>query len=326
MKPIQFNSSLADSISNFITRKHLEEKKYSQQAKILRCFDRFLVQQNFLGPVVNQYIFDLYVKHCCHLGQPTRYQYLVLIRQFLRYLRLFQPKSYVPEFLPVKKSKNQRFFIYNHEQICALLSAAKLLKPHHSIRSNVYYALIGILYCTGLRISEALNLNLVDFHEDQKFLYVRKGKFNKDRLVTVSNSTLNVLKDYLQIREKIASASPETPIFINLKNERLSYCAVYKTFQKLLKDSGLANKGSPYPPRIHDLRHSFAVNRLLKWYRDNEDINVKLPALATYMGHANLSHTQIYIHSTAEILQQRHQRFYNYFQQNIKKNMETQND
>jgi site-specific recombinase XerD len=318
MKPIQFKSSLADTISNFITRKHLEEKKYFQPAKILRCFDRFLVQQNFSGPLVNQHLFDLYAKHCQNLNQSTRYNYLVLIQQFLRYLRLFQPQSYVPEFLPVKKTKNQRFFIYNHSQICALLSAAKSLQAQHSIRAQLYYFLIGILYSTGLRISEALALNLNDFHEDQKFLYVSKGKFNKDRLVPLSNSTFDALKQYLKIRQKTASISAETPIFINSKNERLSYCAVYKTFRKLLKNSDLANKGSPYPPRIHDLRHTFAVNRLLKWYHDGEDINVKLPALATYMGHANLSDTQIYLHSTADILQQRHRRFYKYFQQNIK--------
>ena len=318
MKKIQFKSSLVNTLNNFITRKHVEEKKYIQQAKILRQFDHFLVEQKFSELAVNQHIVDLYVKNSQHLKPRTRYELLIVIQQFLRYLRLFQPQSYVPEFLPVKCIKNQRFFIYNHKQISALLSAANSLKPNRSIRPHTFYTLIGILYTTGLRISEALALNLENFREDQKLLYVVKGKFNKNRWVFLSSSALNALKSYLQIRRKTASKSPETPIFINLKNQRLSYYAVYDTFRQLLKNSGLANKGSPYPPRIHDLRHTFAVQRLLQWYQEGENLNAKLPALATYMGHANLSDTQIYLHSTPEIRQQQHQRFYNYFQQHIK--------
>ncbi len=125
-----------------------------------------------------------------------------------------------------------------------------------------------------------------------------------------------VLQTYIQKCNNTLPLQEDAPLFVSLRNRRLSHCNVNQTFCYLLKKCRI-HKSKDNGPRIHDFRHTFAVHRLLKWYDDGQDINNRLPALATYMGHVGIGSTQIYLQATPELLERANQRFLKYFNQHI---------
>ena len=175
--------------------------------------------------------------------------------------------------------------------------------------------LYGLLFVTGLRIGEALALNVEDF--SSQTLFVRQGKFHKERLVPLNARIGLALEEYLLLRDKQALLSSRSPLFVNKRGTRLSGNSARTPFRQILLLTGIYS-GTGQRPRLHDLRHSFAVERLLQWYRDGEDINERLPLLATYMGHVNIQSTQKYIHVTPQLQQEFYQRTFNYFKSNIR--------
>ena len=210
-------------------------------------------------------------------------------------------------------------YIYTKTEIKNLLDKASKLSPQKPLYAYTYYTLFGLLYTTGIRIGEALALNIEDFHQDSKLLHIRKGKFHKARWVPVSVSTHVILKKYIDTRQQIDKITPDSPFFINQEYNRLHHNSVTQTFYLLLKQCEF-HISKDYRPRIHDIRHAFAVHRLVKWYQDGKDVNALLPALATYMGHVNIASTQVYLQATSEMLEQGNQRFFKYFRENIKNN------
>jgi site-specific recombinase XerD len=174
------------------------------------------------------------------------------------------------------------------------------------------------LYTTGLRIREALSLNCDDYIPQEKLIHIRQGKFRKERYVILSHSMNKNLKSYLEKHKILFPSTSDSPLFIGMRKKRLIYNSVHARFRQLLKT--LLNLSSKkYYPRIHDLRHTFAVHRLLQWYDSGEDINVKLPFLSTYMGHVKITSTQVYIHATKELLQKGSNRFHHFFFDNNKR-------
>jgi integrase len=160
-------------------------------------------------------------------------------------------------------------------------------------------------------------LNLGDVDLRQKLLFVRKGKFGKSRWVPISLSTSVALQRYIQQRSRVAAAAAEDPLFLTRGGRRLYHTNVDLAFRQVLTRCGLrGGKGCP-GPRMHDLRHTFACTRLLKWYREGKDVQLLLPALATYLGHVKVSSTQVYLQATAELLEEANQRFLKNFRQNI---------
>ncbi len=194
--------------------------------------------------------------------------------------------------------------------------AAASLPPPGSLRGPTYQTLLGLLYSTGLRIGEAMALNLADFHRDDIRLYIAQGKFHKARWVPLSTSTAGTLSRYVDLRRQTRPCSPDSPLFLNQRGRRLHHCTVDQCFHDLLKQCGIAQT-SRTGPRLHDLRHTFAVHRLLAWYRDGKDINARLAWLATYMGHVNIRSTQVYLHPTAELLEQVNRRFHQHYLQHF---------
>jgi site-specific recombinase XerD len=141
------------------------------------------------------------------------------------------------------------------------LAAAAQLPPANSLRPHTYRTLLGLLYSTGLRIGEAFALKLEDFHEDQQCLYIAQGKFRKARSVSLSGSTGDVLHQYAQRRQRVGPATPDSPLFVNLRSRRLCHPTVYHTFRHLLSQCGIRHSADT-GPRIHDLRH-YAASRIM---------------------------------------------------------------
>lgn len=317
MNTLAFESCLAEPIRHLIDLRQITGMDYQAQARLLLYFDRFLVTQKWTETVLTRQVIEAYGKTLAHLAPRVQANRMSVVRQLCKYLSRSDLRIYVPE--PWRVPSSQATFaptIYREDQVIALLAAAAKLPPSGALRGPTYQTLLGLLYSTGLRIGEAMALNLADFYRDDGRLYITQGKFHKARWVPLSDSTTKVLARYVDRRQQTKPSDPDSPLFLNQRGCRLHHCTVNHCFHDLLKQCGITGRGGTRP-RLHDLRHTFAVRRLLAWYRDGEDINVRLAWLATYMGHVGIHSTQVYLHSTAELLEQVNDRFHRHYLQHV---------
>lgn len=318
MSPWKLRSCLADEIQNFIHLRRLSGTDYQSQARLLGYFDRFLFEQQIGGLPLTREITDGYLLGLSHLAPRSRMNRFCVVRQLCQYLARKDPRGCVPEPLRVIPSQGAHPpYIYTPSQIQALLVAASKLPPANSLRPHTYRTLLGLLYSTGIRIGEAVALNREDFREAEQRLYIAQGKFRKARWVPLSASTSRALQQYLHKRFKIQPCSPDSPLFLNQRSRRLTPCTINQTFHSLLRQCGISHSKLT-GPRIHDLRHTFAVQRLLAWYRDGQDVNARLPWLSTYMGHVDVHSTQVYLQATPELVAQVDRRFYHHYLHQVK--------
>jgi site-specific recombinase XerD len=285
---------------------------------MLGRFDDFLAEEGFDDTRITRAITEGYQRTLVELAQRSQYNRFCVVRQFCEYLALDDPISYVPPPMRHVSSRGAHLpYIYSPEQVKSLLEAAETLNSANTLYPLVTKTFLGLLYTTGLRCSEALGLNLEDFYPQKSSLYVREGKFKKDRWIPLATSTCQALKAYARRRNEIP-APTGAPFFVNQRGRRLQRASIYQTFRRLLEKCGI-----PYQPgagpRLHDFRHTFANHRLLQWYREGEDPNTHLPALATFMGHVDIQSTQLYLQATPELIKQVDQRFHNHFLNHIQK-------
>jgi integrase len=228
-----------------------------------------------------------------------------------RFLAQTFPETYVPG--PTSSYKQRSGFrphIYTPTEIQALMREAARLTPAGSLRPRTYVTLFGLLYCSGLRISEALALRLADTDLDAGLLWVRASKFHKSRLVPLQPDATAALRCYRDDRDSRGHLrEAQAPFFVNERGRACCYPAVNATFLSLARRIGLRDSPGNKGPRIHDLRHTFAVHRLLEWYRDGGDVQARLPLLSTYLGHVSLVSTQTYLEITSELLAEAGRRF-----------------
>lgn len=310
MNSHRLSSCLATAIANFIRLRQLSGTDYASQARLLESFDRFLVQRKLTRKRLSRELLEAYQASLSGLAPRSQGNRCSVVRQFCRYLAQSDPLSHVPEpFATPTSVATHSPHIFTLEEIQTLLGCASRLPPAGSLRPLTHRTLFGLLYSTGIRIGEALASNIDHFLPTQQRLLIAQGKFRKARWIPLSPSTGCALQSYLRRRLRHTPRGREAPLLLNLRQRRLSYSAVRPVFQLLLRQAGIPwdrRRG----PRIHHLRHTFAVHRLLGWYREGQDVNARLPALATYLGHLNLASTQVYLRPTAELLAEVHQRFH----------------
>jgi integrase len=314
MKTSIFASVLADRFTEFVALRRAGGADYRGRAQVLSYFDRFLCQEHFQGCYPNRAILDRYVRSLNRLHPNTRINRLSVVRQFCAHLRQYQPHCHVPEpGLGTRRTPSQTPHLFSEGEIQRLLAAARQLSPSGSLRPQTSYTLFGLLYTTGLRVGEALALNLADIDLAQQRLYVHRGKFGKSRWVPLSGSTCRALERYLHERIGLLPATSADPFFVNLNGRRLCHQTVYSAFRQALRRCGLrGGKGDP-GPHPHHLRHSYACQRLLIWYGQGKNVNALLPALATYLGHVCVTSTQVYLRATTPLLEKAQQRFHQHF-------------
>jgi site-specific recombinase XerD len=318
MQPLALHSPLAEQIRRFINLKRLSGTDYRDQAKLLGYFDRFLVNVGVKQPLITRQITDRYQKSLAHLAPRYRYNRFSVVKLLCEHISQSDPHCYVPEPMRIIEAHDVRCpHIFTTAEIQALLSAASALQPQESLQPQTYRMLLGLLYTTGIRIGEALALDLKDFQVEQKMLCIIAGKFRKDRWIPLHTSACQELESYVHRRLQIGSISPDSPLFLNRRFQRMEYATVNKAFHKLLAQCGIPF-GKRSGPCIHSFRHTFAVHRLQGWYQDGEDINARLPWLSTYMGHVKVASTQVYLRATAMLIEQVEQRFHKHFIDNVK--------
>ncbi len=264
-------------------------------------FDQYLTEYYPKDKIITRNIIINYLKTRSHLNSNSLHTELTHVRKFCRFLFSVTPMTYIPERNLIAPARRKVVpYIYTMEDILKLLSCAKNLGPENSLRPHTYVTLIGLLWVSGLRISEALRLNLEDIDYDQEILMIKKTKFAKSRIVPISSSTVNALKTYQQKRSKYGhDQKAQAPFFVNERSHRCEQIGI--AFRQLLKQAGLKTPQGT-TPRIHDLRHSFATHRLSEFYKDGKDAGAHLPILATYLGHVNINCTQVYLHPSLDLL------------------------
>ena len=310
----RFTGPLGKPIQNFIAFSRSQGKAYLTEEKILCHLDRFLTSYSDPPEQLSDSILRHWINSFSHRNEAHRHKNFNVVRQFCFYLRRFDPEAYVPNMSLVPPSPQSFIpYIYSKKEIATLLERLRESKPssQFSLRPQMLYILVLLLYTTGMRISEALKLCLKDIDWKEEKLYIRETKFLKSRTVPLSRSMTKELKHYVQLREQARlPTSSESFLFQNLHRPKAySNSAISNLFRQTLRDLGLKPKKGYSGPRIHDLRHSFATHRLEEWYRQGVDVQSRLGLLSTYLGHTRISGTQRYITMTTELLQQASRRF-----------------
>jgi integrase/recombinase XerD len=227
---------------------------------------------------------------------------LSVVRGFASYLHALDPAHEVPpaELIP-NRAHRAIPYLYTQEEILALMGAADTLR--FPLRRATYRTLIGLLSVTGMRVGEAIHLDRSDVDLGQGVLTVRQSKFGKTRELPLHGSTVDALRAYTRLRDRICPTPVSDAALISPAGTRLLYTNVCHTFLDLVERAGLPRPPGRRRPRLHDLRHSFAVRTLLEWYRQGEEVQPRLPLLSTYLGHVSPKDTYWYLQAAPELLQ-----------------------
>ena len=237
-------------------------------------------------------------------GQPAYWaKRLIAVRGFARYRSATDARTDIPErgLLP-NRPRRAKPYLYSEHEIANLLAAACALKSDNGLRGQTYYCLFGLLAVTGLRISEALGLHCQDVDLHQGLLTIRGAKFGKSRLVPLHHSTRHALEQYAKRRDAEFDHPVAANFLVSGRGQALRASTVRETFCQLSVQTGLRGPEDRTGPRLHDFRHRFATETLLRWYRSGEDVERRLPALSTFLGHSRTSDTYWYISACPELM------------------------
>lgn len=228
----------------------------------------------------------------------ARYVRLRNVVHLARFLRAEDPAHEIPSNPFFAAQRRRLPYIYPPEEIVQIVEAAGRLRESYPLRRQVYGTLLALVAATGLRISEALDLRLYDVLPDG-VRQIRRTKFGKSRLVPLHPTAVNALDGYLEQRRRLAVTDDH--VFLSAGNRRISSSMVEYTFRRIRRLAGIASARTR-PPRIHDLRHTFATRALEQCSTKREAVARHFVALATYMGHTDIAHTYWYLEATPELM------------------------
>jgi site-specific recombinase XerD len=296
-----FQSVLAPFMNQFVQEKHACGYAYRELTRILHRLDDFLVQERLASRELPRSLARKWLAKKPHESARTQQQRIILVRHFSGFLLRAGHPAYVPE--STLTARNPATFVprmLSDEELRKFFHAVDALEPTASspLRHLVMPEIFRLLYGCGFRVGEVLKLRVRDVDLSQGIITVRQGKFRKDRLVPPALSLVNRLRRYA---DYFGNRPPDAIFFPGPSGGPFALRTVYTVFRQLLMQCGIPHAGRGKGPRIHDYRHLFAVHTLRRWYRAGEDLDAKLPLLATYLGHQHLSGTQRYLHLTAEL-------------------------
>lgn len=228
---------------------------------------------------------------------------LSYVRSFAAYWSAFDPRTEIPPdgLLPYRSQRTTPY-IYSQAEIQRLLKAATRLRPARGLRPWTYYTIFGLLAVTGMRIGEVIHLACADVDLVQGLLTIRLTKFGKSRLIPLHASTVKKLSQYVHLRDQRHPHPSTSRFFLSNQGRPITDCMVRWTFVKLSRQIGLRGVEASLGPRLHDLRHRFAVTTLLHWYRTGVDVEQRLPVLSTFLGHGHVTDTYWYLSAVPELL------------------------
>lgn len=312
---------LTAHVRTYVDLQRVLGKDYRMQETALQDFDRFLHAQAILSPqAVNGDVLERWLGTLT-CSARSRIHKMRFVRRFFDYLQSLAVVTHnpVPRLLtsPRRLPRSSfKPFIFTHEQLAAILTAAKQLPDNHmcSRRAEKYATMLTLLCALGLRHGEVLRLRLCDLQFDRQTLFIARTKFHKSRYVPFGPKVGECLRRYLDVRRTLLlPVREDDPLFVAKRRKPLSLRTLLDVFRDILRTLGITGIPGQGLPRLHDLRHSFAVNRLLRWYRDGVDVQSRLPALSTFLGHVNPQATEVYLTITADLLREANARFHRHF-------------
>jgi integrase/recombinase XerD len=305
--------TLVEAVESYVALKRSLGAVFSADARILRSFGRLLGEMP-LGSISR----EACQAFCRGSGPPTRFweRKHHTLRGFFSHLvtRGHLAASPLPDAAP-RVPRAFQAYIYSSEELQRLLEATRILDAARSPQQPmVFRALLLLLYGAGLRPSEALRLRCCDVDLADRVLAVWDTKFFKSRLVPIGGDLCWALNVYHTARHRLPLPNDtRSAFFCNRTGRAIPLAKLERVFVRLRDHAGIRRPTTDrWQPRLHDLRHSFAVHRLIAWYRAGADVQKCLPLLATYLGHVNLSGTQTYLTMTPELLAEASRRFERY--------------
>lgn len=295
-----FGSRLAVKIEDYIELRRSLGYAFDVQAATLRAFVAYVKRRREVGPLTTTLAVAFVMSKDVTPAVRAR-RYAVLVR-LAEYVTLFDARTPAldPKALPRSRATPPAH-VLNDVELARLLAAARSLTTCDVLRAETLFTIVGLLASTGLRSGEARRLDCSDVDLSSGLLQIRRTKFRKDRLVPVHPTTRARLRAYAEMRDRMLPRAPSAAFFVTGQGHRLSSSTFGAAFRQARSDAGLLGD-HPRMLRPHDLRHRFATRRIAQWYRENVDVQARLPILAAYLGHVRYSDTAYYITGTAELL------------------------
>lgn len=305
IRTFKYVGNLAHLIEEFITEKKALGYKYETEAEALRKFSEFTLDFEIPKNTLPLNVIDSWIKRRPMESSRSNYARFAIVKLFAEYMIRLGYKAYCP-----RKEELGRIqwaytpYIFTHQEIRNFFLQADSLKiKAHSTaprRHIIMPVLFRMLYCCGLRISEVINLKAEDISLEDGILTIRESKFGKTRYVPMSNQLTEICRKYavnnIRNRQDYFFRSPSDNVY--------SAKAIYHNFREILWMAGISHGGRGKGPRVHDLRHTFAVHCLEKWILNGKDLSTALPRLSTYLGHESLTGTERYLRMTSELYPQ----------------------
>jgi integrase/recombinase XerD len=296
-----FHSALAPWIERFIAEKQACGYKYAVEGAALGRLDRFLREQGLEIAALPRALVERWIAKDPNESPRTQRARIGLVRRLALFLLRQGCPAYVPEArLTAKEPAPFVPYIFRHEEIRKLLEAADTLpvNPRSPLRHRVLPAIIRVLYGCGPRIGEVLALRVGEVDLASGILVIREAKNRKDRLVPMAPSLCQYLRRYA---DSLGARPSDVPFFATPRGGPYIRQTIYYAFRQLLWRCRIPHGGRGHGPRLHDIRHTYAVHLLARWYREGADLNALLPVLATYLGHRSVTETQLYLRLTADL-------------------------
>lgn len=297
----EYKSGLARQINAFIEEKRACGCKYEKEAKTFQAFDRFLVEQGVVTPILPRLVAEKWIEKRPNEKRKNQKWRLNFTKRFAKYLQLSGYDAYCPA-LTISSQDDTDFspYIFTSDELKRIMKYFESMMP--SRQSPTGYIVIPLLFktliCCGLRTGEAVGLRVKDVDLANGTILIREAKHDKQRYVPLSKS---LWAEYIQCFEAIhAGSTGDDYFFPNARRNCYHTTTVYNMFREALWHCEIAHKGRGYGPRVHDLRHTFAVRSMQKLKKSKGDIVATLPYLSAYLGHCNMGATQIYLHLTTE--------------------------
>lgn len=314
-------TSLQRRVEDYLAERHRLGFSGRTQAYALRSFATHVQTIRHRGPLTVEVMADWARSDSHGSTDPLTWaRRLKLLRTFLRWLQQFEPRTEVPDdAIFGRLPERQAPHIYTEQEIIDLLAAARRLGPAPGVRGAIYETLFGLIASTGMRLSEALSLRNEDADLRYGILTIHQTKFGKSRQVPMHTSTVEALRHYCWMRDLAGlSADDDSPLFVatrgKLRGMQLSTHTVERVFAGLREHLGWHNRGTHHAPRIHDLRHTFVVRRILLWQAQGVDVDQAMLSLSTYVGHAMVTNTYWYLSAVPELMSLAAGRFESYKQ------------
>ena len=292
-------SALGQSVEDYLSIRRALGYKLVDEGRLLIDFTAFVDQAGAVTVTTDLAV--AWAMRTQHSSARWWARRLSMVRGFARYQQTIDPASEIPPvgLLP-RRNHRPTPYLYSDEEITVLLAAARTLT--RPLQAATYETLLGLLASTGMRIGEAMRLDDPDIDWVNAVVTVNNSKFGRSRFVPVHPSTLDALRVYTDLRDRLCPYPNAPSVFVSTRAARLAHSTINATFHQLLDQAGFDRAASRGRPRVHDLRHSFAVKTLLGWYRDGADVQACLPALSAYLGHVHPSDTYWYLTAAPELL------------------------